>query len=136
MVHTSYQFPNAGDGVWLKSQQGRRLNIMITPVITVTSKRVQDLSVETRGCVFPDERELSIYHVYTQSSCLIQCRLEFILAACGCHMYFFLPPGKRLRLSFLFSPAYYFLFFFIFSSRRRETHLRYSGPALHKSQFP
>jgi len=94
MIHTSYQFPNAGDGIWLRSEQGRRLNIMISPVITVTSSRVKDLSVATRGCVFPDERELYIYHVYTQSSCLIQCRMEFILYTCGCHMYFFITPGK------------------------------------------
>lgn len=94
MVHTSYQFPNAGDGIWLKSERGRRLNIMISPVITVTSSRVKDLSVTTRGCVFPDERELYIYHVYTQSSCLIQCRMEYILDTCGCHMYFFIIPGE------------------------------------------
>ncbi|VVC45397.1 Hypothetical protein CINCED_3A008336 [Cinara cedri] len=99
MVHTSYQFPNAGDGIWLRSKQGRRLNIMITPVITVTSNRVKDLSVETRGCVFPDERELYIYHVYTQSSCLIQCRMEFILDSCGCHMYFFLTPSHMRMLT-------------------------------------
>lgn len=96
MVHTSYQFPNAGDGIWLKSERGRRLNIMISPVITVTSSRVKDLSVTTRGCVFPDERELYIYHVYTQSSCLIQCRMEYILYMCGCHMYFFIIPGKSV----------------------------------------
>uniref|UniRef100_A0A2S2NI48 Sodium channel protein Nach n=1 Tax=Schizaphis graminum TaxID=13262 RepID=A0A2S2NI48_SCHGA len=98
IIHTSYQFPNAGDGIWLKSEEGRRLNIMISPVITVTSSRVKDLSVATRGCVFPDERELYIYHVYTQSSCLIQCRMEFILFTCGCHMYFFIKPddGKPM----------------------------------------
>ncbi|KAE9533015.1 hypothetical protein AGLY_009443 [Aphis glycines] len=98
MIHTSYQFPNAGDGIWLRSEEGRRLNIMISPVITVTSSRVKDLSVATRGCVFPDERELYIYHVYTQSSCLIQCRMEFILFTCGCHMYFFVTPddGKPM----------------------------------------
>lgn len=95
MVHTSYQFPNAGDGVWLRSERGRRQNIMISPVITVTSHRVKDLSVAKRGCVFPDERELYIYHVYTQSSCLIQCRLEFILDTCGCHMYYFKKAGKH-----------------------------------------
>lgn len=67
---------------------------MISPVITVTSHRVKDLSVEKRGCVFPDERELYVYHVYTQSSCLIQCRMEYILNMCGCHMYFFAPASK------------------------------------------
>lgn len=95
MVHTSYQFPNAGDGLWLKSERGRRQTIMISPVITVTSQRVKDLSVAKRGCVFPDERKLYIYHVYTQSSCLIQCRLGFILDTCGCHMYYFKKAGKR-----------------------------------------
>ncbi|XP_050054455.1 sodium channel protein Nach-like isoform X2 [Aphis gossypii] len=99
MIHTSYQFPNAGDGIWLRSEEGRRLNIMISPVITVTSSRVKDLSVATRGCVFPDERELYIYHVYTQSSCLIQCRMEFILFTCGCHMYFFVTPGHIRMLT-------------------------------------
>lgn len=94
MVHTSYQFPNAGDGLWLKSERGRRQNIMISPVITVSNHRVKDLSVAKRGCVFPDERELYIYHVYTQSSCLIQCRMEYVLHTCGCHMYFFNSAGK------------------------------------------
>lgn len=93
MVHTSYQFPNAGDGISLQSKRGQRLNIMISPVITVTNRRVKDLSVEVRGCVFPDERNLYIYHVYTQSSCLIQCRMAYILKTCGCHMYFFMTPG-------------------------------------------
>jgi hypothetical protein len=100
MVHTSYQFPDAGDGICLRSERGRRLNIMISPVITVTSHRVKDLSVSTRGCVFPDERELYIYHVYTQSSCLIQCRMEYIANTCGCHMYFFTAPSKWTRFPF------------------------------------
>ncbi|XP_050536342.1 uncharacterized protein LOC126902781 [Daktulosphaira vitifoliae] len=93
LVHTSYQFPSAGDGLWLDSVQGRRLSIMVLPDITVTSKNVKEVDVNHRDCVFPDERELYIYHVYTQSSCYIQCRLEYVLYQCGCHLYFFITPN-------------------------------------------
>ncbi|XP_050436565.1 sodium channel protein Nach-like [Adelges cooleyi] len=93
MVHASYQFPNAGDGLPVRALPGRRLSIMTLPVITVSSNSVKRLSVDVRGCVFPDERLLYIYHVYTQSSCLIQCRMQLILSLCGCHMYFFTTPN-------------------------------------------
>lgn len=94
IVHTSYEYPNAGDGVWIREEQSKRVSITTYPFITVTSDAVKHLDVRSRGCVFPDEMKLHVYHVYTESSCLIECRLKFIAKVCNCYMYYFPPIGK------------------------------------------
>ncbi|KAI5748957.1 hypothetical protein M8J76_003584 [Diaphorina citri] len=48
-------------------------------------------------CVFPDEKNLSIYHVYTQTSCFVECRLQHIVKKCHCHMYYFTPAKDNVR---------------------------------------
>lgn len=97
IIHTSYEYPSAGDGLWLNEEQGMKTSIRVFPSITVTSDNVKDLEIESRGCVFPDEKDLYIYHVYTESSCLIECRLMYLADVCNCHMYYFPPPGKYYR---------------------------------------
>ncbi|CAH0388674.1 unnamed protein product [Bemisia tabaci] len=89
MVHTSYEYPRAGSGVWLQAVPSMRLSIMVQPSIIVTSDAVKRLSVATRQCVFPDERQLRFYHVYTEKSCLIQCRIDHVINKCNCTLYFF-----------------------------------------------
>lgn len=55
---------------------------------------MKNLDVAKRGCVFPDEMDLHVYHVYTESSCLIECRYMYIAKQCNCYLYYFPPPGN------------------------------------------
>lgn len=94
IIHTSYEYPNAGDGFWVREERRKRISITSYPYITVTSDNVKNLDIAKRGCVFPDEMDLYVYHVYTESSCLIECRLKYITNKCDCYMYYFPPPGN------------------------------------------
>lgn len=94
MVHNSYEFPDAGTGTFVQNTPGARLSIAISPEITMSSDSIRGLDTETRGCIFPDEQPLKIHHVYTDSSCLIECRLNYILLMCKCKIYFFSTPSE------------------------------------------
>ncbi|XP_039278283.1 sodium channel protein Nach isoform X2 [Nilaparvata lugens] len=89
LVHTSYEFPDTGTGFHVPYKFGSRLSVRIQPQFTVSTDNIRALSIQTRGCMFPDEELLNIYHVYTETSCLAECRLHYILAMCKCRMYFF-----------------------------------------------
>ncbi|RZF47601.1 hypothetical protein LSTR_LSTR016389, partial [Laodelphax striatellus] len=89
LVHTSYEFPDTGTGFHVPYKLGSRLSVRIQPLFTVSTDNIRALSIQTRGCMFPDEELLNIYHVYTETSCLAECRLHYILAMCKCRMYFF-----------------------------------------------
>lgn len=93
LLHTSYEFPSAGTGVYAANTQGAQMSLAVTAELTRSSESIRSLSVESRNCVFPDENKLRIHHVYTQSSCLTECRLLHILLMCSCKLYFFELPG-------------------------------------------
>lgn len=99
LVHTSYEFPDTGTGVYVPYVQGSKLSLVVRPQFTISSDKIRALDIKTRGCMFPDERLLRIYHVYTESSCLAECRLDYILTMCKCQLYFFSMPGRWMNYS-------------------------------------
>lgn len=95
LVHTSYEFPDTGTGVYVPFVKGSKLSLDIRPQFTMSTDNIRALGIKTRGCMFPDERLLRIYHVYTESSCLAECRLDYIFTMCKCQPYFFSLPGSH-----------------------------------------
>ena len=64
---------------------GYKATFRITPSQTVTHQDTAHLPKEKRGCQFQHENdELSIFKVYTESSCIFECKLNIALDKCHC----------------------------------------------------
>lgn len=59
-------------------------HIAISGSLVTTSEDLNDLNSNTRGCLFPDERNLTLYNNYTLYNCLSDCVLREAEAAAGC----------------------------------------------------
>ncbi|KAI5712585.1 hypothetical protein M8J75_009622 [Diaphorina citri] len=51
MVHTSYEYPDAGDGVWLPSTHGKKLSIAVFSSITMTKDNVRQCGIQDFECI-------------------------------------------------------------------------------------
>ncbi|PSN55272.1 hypothetical protein C0J52_05822 [Blattella germanica] len=89
LIHHPSQFPEAGKGLFLPEVIGDVFTVKVSPAVTVTNEAVRNLAPKERNCIFPDERQLTIYHTYTQPGCLTECRINFIVKECGCTPYYF-----------------------------------------------
>ncbi|KAJ9579995.1 hypothetical protein L9F63_004378 [Diploptera punctata] len=89
LIHHPSEFPEPGTGLYLPDVSGDVFTVKVSPAVTVTSTAVRGLSPTVRNCIFPDERQLTIYHTYTETACLTECRINFIRDTCGCTPYYF-----------------------------------------------
>lgn len=75
------------------------------PVTVTADSTIENLYVQQRNCRFPNESNLEFFvGFYTNSLCMLECRLKLCLEFCGCVPHFYntavrLPvcPLKRLR---------------------------------------
>lgn len=58
------------------------------------------VSIQQRNCRFPNENNLKVYDVYSNSACIVNCRAEAQLRICNCT-----PHYLRIRM-FIFKPFY------------------------------
>lgn len=54
----------------------------------VSSRKVRQLSLSQRKCIFEFESPLKYFKNYSTSLCMISCRMEMALKLCGCIPYF------------------------------------------------
>lgn len=45
---------------------------------------LKQVSIKQRNCRFPDENNLRVYNVYSNSACIVNCRAEAQLEMCNC----------------------------------------------------
>jgi amiloride-sensitive sodium channel len=62
----------------------------IMPTMITTSDDIKHYPSERRECLFPSERQLKYFKVYTQQNCQIECKTNFTLEMCGC-VDFYMP---------------------------------------------
>ncbi|XP_046674586.1 uncharacterized protein LOC124363379 [Homalodisca vitripennis] len=96
LIHTSYELPLAGTGVFASTAKGARISLGIAAEITTSSDGIRSLPVDDRHCLFPDEEKLHIRHMYTHSTCLAECRYKYIMLMCRCKLYFFVLQEMHL----------------------------------------
>lgn len=58
-----------------------------------SSDDIRPYTMEQRGCIFPDER-VTDYAPYTNSYCIVDCKLTHIWNNCKCRPFFY-PYRKR-----------------------------------------
>ncbi|XP_050436611.1 sodium channel protein Nach-like [Adelges cooleyi] len=95
-VFYATEYPESGVGTIVHAEKGLKLNIMVKPYVTISTDAIRQLSVEERFCYFPDEQQLSVSKSYTQKSCLIECRLNYIHEKCQCRPYYFNMLDNRV----------------------------------------
>ncbi|XP_004517829.1 sodium channel protein Nach [Ceratitis capitata] len=61
----------------------------VRPIETYCSRDVKELSVDQRQCVLPHEFPLKHFEQYVGMNCELECRVQNMLAICGCVTYFF-----------------------------------------------
>lgn len=93
------EYPESGMGSIVTAQKGTKLSIMVKPFVTISTDAIRHLSVEERFCFFPDEKHLSVSRTYTQKSCLIECRLDYLYEKCRCRPYYFNMLGEFENLT-------------------------------------
>ena len=88
MISASYEFPEAGGGTLLRTIPGESIQIELSPSMLHSTKKLSRIAKEERECILDFESDLFTKY-YSQRSCLIACRHEFIMRMCGCQLYFF-----------------------------------------------
>ena len=65
-----------------------KMNIGVKPTITESSDDIRALSSKISGCYFKDSKKSLVTKIYSQKSCLLECRISFIIQKCGCLPYY------------------------------------------------
>uniref|UniRef100_A0A2S2QJY1 Sodium channel protein Nach n=1 Tax=Sipha flava TaxID=143950 RepID=A0A2S2QJY1_9HEMI len=92
------EYPESGMGSIVTAKKGTKLSIMVKPFVTISTDAIKHLPVVERFCYFPDEKHLSVSKVYTQKSCLIECRLDYLQKKCHCRPYYFNMLDNRIQI--------------------------------------
>lgn len=82
-------------GVMVPANPGVKVTISIKAYITESLPAVRTLPTSQRNCYFSDEIELGLAAQYSQRSCYIECRLDYLRQVCGCRPYYFNMLGKK-----------------------------------------
>lgn len=92
------EYPESGMGSIVTATKGSKLSIMVKPFITLSTDAIRHLTVDERFCYFPDEKQLSVSKSYTEKSCLIECRLNYLKEKCFCRPYYFNMIGEHYNI--------------------------------------
>ncbi|XP_047115826.1 sodium channel protein Nach-like [Schistocerca piceifrons] len=91
------EVPQAGTGLLLPPSDDHVMRVRLSVSFTESSLQVASLDVPQRSCLFPDEQRLELTNSYSQTSCLTDCRLSYIISKCNCSPYFFNHIQRDLR---------------------------------------
>lgn len=88
-IHHPHELPEPGVGILLPVDNLNKVDMAIKITITKSLNDIRGLKLQDRGCIFRNERNLNITKIYSQRSCIIECRLRYILKRCHCLPYYF-----------------------------------------------
>lgn len=88
------EYPESGMGSIIAAEKGTKLSVLVKPFVTISTNAIKHLPVAERFCYFPDEKRLSVSQSYTQKSCLVECRLNYLHKICHCRPYYFNMVGE------------------------------------------
>ncbi|XP_039447527.1 sodium channel protein Nach-like [Culex pipiens pallens] len=103
--HGPFEAPTVLKKLLVKTAVSSFLTMTFKPVTVTADSTIENLYVQQRNCRFPHESNLEFFvGFYTNSLCMLECRLKLCLDFCGCVPHFYntavrLPicPLKRLR---------------------------------------
>ncbi|VVC28455.1 Epithelial sodium channel,Epithelial sodium channel, conserved site [Cinara cedri] len=57
---------------------------------------LKEVAITQRNCRFPDENNLHVYDIYSNSACIVNCRAEAILKKCNCTPHYLRISGTPI----------------------------------------
>lgn len=60
---------------------------IVRPTLINARKDLAEVDISKRNCIFSFERKLSLFEVYTQKNCILECQVNCTLSVCGCIPY-------------------------------------------------
>lgn len=83
LIHHPYEYPD-----WAVPSILCEINtnnfIGINPEIISATKNIKSRRITERGCLFPHERSLDTFDMYSFHNCMVECKMLWILELCGC----------------------------------------------------
>ncbi|XP_061394357.1 pickpocket protein 19-like [Musca vetustissima] len=74
-------------------------SLMVTPIITETSRNTRHINPAKRKCLFPNEKSRKYYRIeglqFNKVNCRVQCEQRYLLDACNCTMSMFFPGIRK-----------------------------------------
>ena len=61
----------------LIARPGYETNMEIKSINLLSLEETRDFSSQKRNCYFPDEYDLEMHHLYSQSNCLLECKVKY-----------------------------------------------------------
>lgn len=101
MIHHPYTFPDVSTRSYFFGMDTSNL-LGINPEMTTTTERLKSVSVRNRKCLFPSERKLKMFQIYTRRSCLMECRQAITLKVCKCVPFDLSGQSCKLKVSILY----------------------------------
>ncbi|PSN57567.1 hypothetical protein C0J52_00513 [Blattella germanica] len=81
--------PESAKSIYVPEMPSTFFAVKISYTITMASQELRGLSISTRNCLFPDERKSKYFGFYTYETCLMECRIRYIIDTCKCYPHFF-----------------------------------------------
>ncbi len=82
-IHDPSHVPNLkNEGI--KIDPGKLYEIRINPILTMSDESALALDSKTRNCLSKDENMLSLFRHYSQSACILECKLDQAVGTCNC----------------------------------------------------
>nr|XP_018906638.1 PREDICTED: pickpocket protein 19-like [Bemisia tabaci] len=97
-IYHPSEYPEAGMGNLIAPNRAYKMSASVKSFMTISTDQIRKLDVDIRFCFFPDEQQLSVSKTYTQRSCLIECRLDYLHKMCNCRPYYFNMLDNRIPI--------------------------------------
>ena len=90
IVHNTDEIPlNLNEDELYEYAFGLSLDVVITPEVVTTDKDLIKFSPEKRFCLFPNEKKLRFFKIYTKRNCEVECLSNYTKKHCDCAPFHF-----------------------------------------------
>ncbi|XP_049806727.1 sodium channel protein Nach-like [Schistocerca nitens] len=89
-VHNPFEFPDGRNNLFAQDRVPKVATIKVSPAFTESGgRRLRQVRPSLRNCFFNGEVPLMVYGGYSQSTCMLECRLQHTVNVCSCEPYLF-----------------------------------------------
>lgn len=100
-IHHPNEYPEPGMGTLIPIKM-EKMNFLIKATVTESSDEIRKMYSAVSGCYFKDTAKSLITRIYSQKSCLFECRLSFLIKKCGCLPYY-IVMHRNYQVNFIIS---------------------------------
>ncbi|XP_049955401.1 pickpocket protein 28-like [Schistocerca serialis cubense] len=98
-VHNPFEFPDGRNNLFAQDRVPKVATIKVSPAFTESGgRRLRQVRPSLRNCFFNGEVPLTVYGGYSQSTCMLECRLHHTVNVCSCEPYLFRTMRSEARV--------------------------------------